>query len=85
MVFAGYSGFVHFLQLASHELATIWHICDEIPTLVTMNQKSFVIKSCCLKGTKGSVVRKLTLPKVIGNLFLTLTLMLLVAQLANTK
>ena len=25
VVFAGYSGFLHCLQLASHELATIWN------------------------------------------------------------
>ena len=28
-VIAGYSGFLNCLQLASHELATIWHKCDE--------------------------------------------------------
>ena len=30
MVFAGYSGFLHYLQMASHELAINWHKCDEI-------------------------------------------------------
>ena len=29
VVFAGYSGFLHYLQLASHELATIGIKCDE--------------------------------------------------------
>ena len=29
VVFAGYSRFLHYLELASHELATIWHKCDE--------------------------------------------------------
>ena len=28
-VFAGYFGFLHYLQLASHELPTILHKCDE--------------------------------------------------------
>ena len=29
MVFARYSSFLHYLQLASHELFTLWHKCDE--------------------------------------------------------
>ena len=29
VVFAGYSPFLHYLKRASHELATIWHKCDE--------------------------------------------------------
>ena len=29
VIFAGYSGFLHYLQLASHELATIGILCDE--------------------------------------------------------
>ena len=29
LVFAGYSGFLNYLQLASHVLATIWHKCDK--------------------------------------------------------
>ena len=28
VIFAEYSGFLHYLQLASHELATIGHKCD---------------------------------------------------------
>ena len=40
MVFAGYSSFLHYLQLASHELATIWH-------------KSVVWNSCTLKNSFG--------------------------------
>ena len=28
MVFTGYFGFLHYLQLASHELTTKWHKCD---------------------------------------------------------
>ena len=27
--FTGYSGFLHYLQLASHEFVTIWHKCYE--------------------------------------------------------
>ena len=29
VVFAGNSGSLHYLQLASHELVTVWHKCDE--------------------------------------------------------
>ena len=29
VVFTGYSGFLHYLQLASQELVTIWHKCDD--------------------------------------------------------
>ena len=34
VVFAGYSGFLHYLQLASHELATICHTKFQIPKLI---------------------------------------------------
>ena len=36
-VFAGYSGFLHYLQLASHELAIIWHYCDEKRNFQVLN------------------------------------------------
>ena len=47
VAFAGYFGFSHYLQLASHEIATTWHKYDEKRN---SKSKSVVAKLMCGKS-----------------------------------